>query len=243
MAYQVDQNGVPILSRDDIERKAEEIIEYYFPGSLLEPNVTPLSEIAINFKNDFNVLFSFEEDLGLTNKGNKILGKFVTKPRAIFVDKSLDYNDPRWSFTLAHEIGHLILHRHVSIDLGKEHYSVFSDTIEQIKASLVQPWSPYQWLEWQANSFASSLLMPRVRFHKAFQSAMREHPSSRNKQYIYLDQQPDNIRLLKEIKKNLERIFQVSSASLENRMKEVGVLIDARPGKMKHAIEFLREET
>ncbi|WP_426993454.1 ImmA/IrrE family metallo-endopeptidase [Methylomonas sp. CM2] len=242
MSYQVDENGVPIFNREDIERKAEEVLYYVTPGTIEKSSVTPLGEITSKFKDEFKVAFVFDADLGFTAKGNKILGKFVTKPRAIFVDKSMEYNEPRWLFTLAHELGHLVLHRKVDVTLGKEQYSVFSDTVEQIKASLLAPRTPHQWLEWQANSFASSLLMPRVRFIKAFQNALQNNPGSRKKPFIYLDNQPDNIRLLKEVKASLAEIFQTSSTSLEIRMKELNMLIDARPNNIKHAIEFLREE-
>ena len=242
MSYRTDNNGVPVLSREDIETKAEEVIDYVSPESLTTASVSPLASLMKKFNKEFGVLFSFSEDLGRTKKGNKILGKFVTNPLSIFVDESLDFNDPKWSFTLAHEIGHLVLHRKVDVNLGEEHYSVFSDTIDQIKSSLVEQWSPHQWLEWQANSFASSLLMPREPYIKTFHQTLSKNKNSRNKTYIYLDAQPHNVQFLNEIKSELISIYQVSSSAMEIRMKELGLLIDTRPGKIKHAIEFLREE-
>ncbi|MEJ1357879.1 MAG: ImmA/IrrE family metallo-endopeptidase [Candidatus Sedimenticola sp. (ex Thyasira tokunagai)] len=242
MPYRTDKNGVPVFYRQDIEIKAEEVIEYVSPETLTKASISPLSQISTKFREEFGVQFFFEEDLGFTKNGNKILGKFVTEPRSIFVDKSLDFNDPKWSFTLAHELGHLVLHRKVDISLGNEHYSVFSDTVEQIKVSLVKPWTSHQWLEWQANSFASSLLMPREPYIEAFHQALSENDNSRNKPYIYLDHQPHNMKLLHDIKSALISIYQVSSSAMEVRMKELGLLLDHRPGKIKHAIEFLREE-
>lgn len=242
MPYKTDDRGVPILSREDIENKAEEVIGYVSKEALSHPTVSPLAQISTRFNEEFNVQFIFGEDLGKTNKGNKILGKFVTDPRSIYVDKSIEYTDPKWSFTLAHELGHLVLHRNVKVTLGQEHYSVFSDTVEQIKASLAKPWSSYQWLEWQANSFASSLLIPRQTFLTAFHECIEKSGNSRNKPYIYLDSQPHNVGFLKEIKSALIEIYKVSPSAIEVRMKELGLLIDKRPGNIKHAIEFLREE-
>ena len=38
----------------------------------------------------------------------------------IYIDKSLEWNDPRFNFTLAHEISHFVLHRKVNAGILKE---------------------------------------------------------------------------------------------------------------------------
>lgn len=242
MPMPVDDSGVPVLNREDIEVKAEEVLEYVSPGHLSQVVLSPLLTIIDTFAKEFSVKFLFEEDLGSTSKGKKILGKFFPEQRVVAVDRSLELNEPRWRFTLAHELGHLVLHRKVNVALGPNYYSIFADTVEQIQNASAKPKSAAQWLEWQANSFASSLLMPREPFIEAFQAATAEHPNRRNKQYIYLDDQPQNVAYFREIQAHLKGLFLVSKTAVGIRMKELVLLLDTRPKHIKHAIEFLREE-
>ena len=53
----------------------------------------------------------FDADLGTSEGGRKILGRFYISTRTVVIDASLEVDSPRWRFTVAHEIGHLVLHR------------------------------------------------------------------------------------------------------------------------------------
>ena len=85
----------------------------------------------------------------------------------IYVDKKIfnDY-DNRYYFTIAHEIGHLFLHR----DIYEEFY--FSD-IEEWK-KIIYSISPkvYGWLEKHAYDFAGLVLVPEEHLCEKYQEAV-----------------------------------------------------------------------
>jgi hypothetical protein len=84
---------------------------------------------------------------------------------AITVDQFVLENRPaRYRFTLAHEIGHLYLHREI---------------FEGIKFSSIEEWKKFQlqvcpedysWLEWQAYSFAGLVLVPPNHLKEEFEA-------------------------------------------------------------------------
>jgi len=239
-----DDNGVPQLNREFIENKAIEIIEYYKPSVLKEPQLTPLAEISLSMSKEFNIPFIFDQDLGCTKKGNKILGKFRIESRSVFVDASLDPNDPRWRFTLAHEIGHLIFHRSLRLVENNivEHNSEITDTVRQILRFNLTPKTPYEWLEWQANKFAASLLMPNNSIRKALALWMSAE-SIRRPGYLYVDNEYHNIETMFKALNHLKMMYQTSSKATEVRLKELNLLNDVRNNNFKHVVELLREET
>src|SRR5690242_21750168 len=76
-----DKGGVPRLSRDDIESKAEEVLGAISPAALRFPQLTPLTDLIIKFSSEYQTKFIFDLDLGMSKSGKRILGKFVTNPR------------------------------------------------------------------------------------------------------------------------------------------------------------------
>ncbi len=55
-----------------------------------------------------------------------IIGKIQYDPLTIFINPALSRNSPRWRFTVAHEIGHLVLHSFIL----KEYFAVTTDDDE-----------------------------------------------------------------------------------------------------------------
>lgn len=81
---------------------------------------------------------------------DEISGVLVRRPGEIVIGVEISQSDERQRFTIAHEIGHLVLH-----DLGEVHVdkvnfrSSLSSTAENVE-------------EVEANAFAAALLMPRA---------------------------------------------------------------------------------
>src|SRR5688572_17716487 len=111
--------SVPYISRDAIDEKAEELIGWFDPGRLHEPSLTPVVEIAQRISSEFKVRLVLSQPLGTTQSGGKILGSCHFSTRTIAVDPSLLANTARFNFTLAHELGHLILHRKLRLNYGE----------------------------------------------------------------------------------------------------------------------------
>lgn len=150
---------VPIvspLSRKHIETIAVEVLRQFQPDCLKTPTPVDL-EFLLEFVLPANGYYPDIVDLGPSIEG-------LTDPKSRTVCLSPDVyddmgnGDGRARFTVAHEIGHVILHAHeireTMVNRGKDGLARRSDI------------KPYEDPEWQANAFAGSLLMP--------ESAVRE---------------------------------------------------------------------
>lgn len=90
--------------------------------------------------------------------------------KAILVDKRGFMNprlEYRLRFSVAHEIGHLILHRDIYGGLKHASAKEWFDYISAI------PDVEYGWVEWQAYEFAGRLLVPPDALREEFQNAIQ----------------------------------------------------------------------
>jgi Zn-dependent peptidase ImmA (M78 family) len=131
------------MNRSDIEQRATQVLRDH---GLLAVPVDPLRVAnALGIK-VMNAVFSKPEQSGAVAKRAE---KF-----SIFVNA----NEPpaRKRFTIAHEIGHQLLHMSGQLD------TEFIDTLDNFRTTespLDEGWSPERRKEWEANVFAASLLM------------------------------------------------------------------------------------
>lgn len=86
-------------------------------------------------------------ELVVDSKGKPVLAYFLPSERAVRISTAIRGNEGRVSFTTAHETGHVSLHDFLSSSGA----CVGGATI----------------LEWQADQYASALLMPRDSMHEA----------------------------------------------------------------------------
>lgn len=230
--------GIQNLSRHDIELKSIEVIEYFDKSILKKPGATPVLEFAQKLQKEFNVIIDLTRDLGCSKNGGKILGMFVLKPIGIFIDNSI-INDSRFNFTLAHEIGHLVLHR--NLIFKQEEYENISDTEHDLLTGNHILKTERDWIEWQANSFASSFLMPKDTIRQAVVD-IQEKLGMRNKGMIYLDKNQYSLSDFKQISLELQMIFMVNHTNIEFRLKDLGILDDQRLKDVQHISRLFREE-
>lgn len=229
---------VTILSGNDIELKAEEFISYFDKKTLNKPQMTPYFSIVSRLKEEFGVLVSFSSQLGFSNKEQKVLGKFISKPRAILIDEEVTQTE-KMPFTLAHEIGHLVLHRNLKI--AKEDYSEISDTEYDLTTGKKKLTSNRDWIEWQANKFASAFLLPRATFHSALVKIQKSMGITKNLGVIYVENTAYSVSDYNKIKKRLAELYQASKTVVEYRLSNLNLLIDKRMMNVKHVSEFLKE--
>jgi len=153
--------SIPDYSTKDISRKAEEFLKKYHPSLSLP---VPIEEI---------IEFEFHIDIvplhGL-HRAFEIDGFTSNDLTTISVDAFVQESRPgRYRFTLAHEIGHVVLHREFFLQ------HTFS-SIDEWK-EFVQSISPrdYRIIEWQAYQFAGFILVPpkvlRVKYNEAIELA------------------------------------------------------------------------
>ncbi len=146
---------VPELSLDDIEAKSQGLIDEYWreaEGHQRE-NQTPVESIA-----EHHLGYEIEiTDSGLFEDKN-FLGGILFEQYKILINHSIEDHDGRFSFTLAHEIGHHVLHR--------DHYFAQKTDAEIICRETAD--KPL--VEKQADQFAAALLMPRSIISDTFEA-------------------------------------------------------------------------
>lgn len=237
----MNEHGIPSLSANDIEQKVEEVIEFFNPSILHEPCETPLLFFVEETAKKFIFSYDLSQDLGVNLHGHKILGKFRFKPREILVDKSLA-GDLRQKFVIAHEFGHLVLHRNLLIK--KDGYADvdIADSEKDLVTGKKILLTPRDWLEWQANRFASAMIMPRRTLRAALISVQKSLDIHRNMGQIYLDEHAYSFRDFQRTLEMLQNIYQVTKANIEIRLSDLNLLIDVRGKSTKHISELFMEE-
>lgn len=230
MNFKFDENGVPILSRPQIEELSEIFIAKYDKDCFQQPRATPIFTICDKLKDEYELKFVFGVDLGLSPEGYKYRGRFHIPKKTIYIDKTLEWNDPRFNFTLAHEIAHFVLHRNIDLKILKnEENDEILDTNRQLILDHVSGNNPRDWLEWQANKFASSFLLPRLTVPIAVHEKQKELNIRRIGQ-IFLDRQKDNQLHYYNISEHLHTLYATSKASIKLRLKELNILMESESG-------------
>jgi Zn-dependent peptidase ImmA (M78 family) len=191
-----DKIQQPVLSYEQIRERADDFLKAYNPQIKIP---VPIEEIA-EFSLDINII-----PVPGLQKLIDCDGFISSDFSSITVDQFvLEERETRYRFTVAHEIGHLWLHKGVfekfafdSIDEWKE----FQTNIDE---------ETYGWLEWQAYAFGGLVLVPRepLASRRAFHA---QRVSS-----VGLSPMTDAAQL--QINKALAREFCVSTAVIEKRV-------------------------
>ena len=146
-----------------------------------------------------------------------LLGKFVMDTKRIVLNKSLLAYPHRARFTIAHELGHYILHYKVV----KKYILAFGDSKETLVEAIQE--DEYKAFEIQANRFASSLLMPQELIYPVVVSAFKKFQI--NKGRLYVDSQRCNLVNYHQVLSYLSEIFKVSKLALAYRMQGLNLLV------------------
>jgi Zn-dependent peptidase ImmA (M78 family) len=202
------------------ENAIDEIIKKTSLDSFYYNDKLDHNKICQYLIDNYKVTFDFNSNLG-TIDFNKILGKIVFNPLKISVSKELEKDKYRWRFTLAHEIGHLILHYDILQKYLDE--NIDNDTTINIEHDEVISFYNKR-LEIQANIFASRLLIPQNKFLDHIENYfVRERIY---KGYLYLDWQKCNIDLTNRLLIELQDHFYVSKEVARFRLISRGLLED-----------------
>jgi hypothetical protein len=144
----MDPSHAKRYEKGEIEAKAALAIKDAYPGGITIPvDIDLLVENNI-LVNQIVPIPGLEAKFGIAG----VLTVRTTRGFDILVDEdTLDYQRARASFTIAHELGHVVLHS-----------EVFSNckTVDDSVALGARLKKAYRFLEEAANSFASSVLMP-----------------------------------------------------------------------------------
>ncbi len=153
------------------------------------------------------------------------LGKCDFKRRRVLLNSRLEVGSPRWRFTFAHEIGHILLHRKF---FAQE--SLLDD--DQTLFEGVYSSADHRRIEIQANCFASYFLMPKTKFIERYIRAYK-HIGIPKRIFpkVYVDDQPVNLKDFNDLLTHIGKVFGVSKQTVEIRLNEMGLIEDCRNNK------------
>ena len=139
------------LSHDDIEKEAKHFLDTFF-ADLDTPHVLPIpiESIAEHY---------LGYDIEISDEGvfanPLVLGGIMFDEKKIMVNAATESHEGRYSFTLAHEVGHHVLHKAIFEAAHNNQMVCREDANKPIE-------------ERQADHFAGALLMPEDRMRQLY---------------------------------------------------------------------------
>lgn len=212
----------PHLSKKNIEDKVDKVLTHFDSNYFCFKRKTPLLRFAHFLSTEHKIEFNYEKELGFSNAGNKILGHFCPKPMSIYIDNILVADRHRFNFVLAHEIGHLVLHRKLDTKFIYEVESTEKILYETITGKRILK-TDKDFIEWQASFFAAAFLMPKTMIVNELISIQKNLGISRVGS-IFLDNQLCNIRDYYTIVEQLSLYFEVSKNCVMNRLEDLQLI-------------------
>lgn len=205
--------NIPFITKERIGNIILKIETYdVYTGKMMDEN-----KICKFLESKYPVTFEFNNDLE-----ENILGKIEFNPLKIKITKKLRSDSARWRFTLAHEIGHLILHS----KLLKDKISEKTDTEVSLSYKFAVSEMTNKRLEIQANLFAGNLLLPLGPLVSVVEEYFIEERIHRG--HLYWDHQPVNQKLVLGLLTKISLQFGVSFEVGRIRLITLGLLVDDR---------------
>ena len=229
-----------ILSRPKIEERVGCMLDYVLPDRGDDPSPPDLRRVVGILQSRYQVHFSFSRDLGGQPTGKRIFGTFSVAPLTIQVTASVQPWSAPFQRTLAHEIGHLVLHRKL-IGKGKfiSRQRPMVDTATQLRYREAADRSDLDWVEWQANEFSMCLILPRRYLQALVCAVQMELGITRNLGTIFLDDQPTNKRESHGIVREIAERSGAREYLVWRRLRFLGILEDHQKKSTRHAFEAL----
>jgi len=175
LCYPRKKNGMYVLSRDEIDSIAVDVLKEFQPEVLTSArpvDIEGLVEDGLSLSLKYEPLGKDNPVLGITVfEDMDIEGIYYTVPTGtILINNSANSikRATRTRFTVAHECGHWVLHRSYHSPVNKQYklrtmpYNACRETT--IGRSNFTARTDDDWEEWQADAFASALLMPLPTF-------------------------------------------------------------------------------
>jgi hypothetical protein len=202
----------PYNSKERIWQEADRLRAAHPAGRELPVKVLDLAEFDLHL--NLIPVDSLREQLDIDAL---LMGdlKSILVDRRGFMSPRLEY---RLRFSVAHEIGHLVLHRDIYAGLRHTTPAEWLDYISAI------PEVEYGWVEWQAYEFAGRLLVPPEPLHQAFRAAVQTSQAAGYTDWLAADE-----AALDYIATRIASKFGVSTEVIAKRLR-VEMLWPPRPG-------------
>ena len=196
----------PYITKAEIDSAASDFTLKYWKDKSSPIDVEKIAEIDLrlniipvkNLLNDFGVDAFISRDM-----------KSITIDYDIY-DRPV--SESRRRFSIAHEIGHLVLHSEVYKSMTFTNPDEWIETVREI------PEDQYSFLEFQAYEFAGRLLVPRDQLLKSL--ALQKEIIATNRLYSRIE---DKEALLDYVISKVSRDYKVSKNTIEKRLRSDGI--------------------
>ena len=190
----------PFLKLPKIWREVETFRQKYWPSGEVPVDIFKIVEFRLKLTIEARYYLREQDTDAL------LLGDLET----ILVDRQYFMDDrylTRLRFSIAHEVGHLILH-------GQKFAEIAHASIDDW-VSFIQflPDDQYRWMELHANEFAGRLLVPRDYLEDQLESAVR---FAEDRGFVSWDNSGDTAR--EYIANGIAPVFEVSDQVIATRL-------------------------
>ena len=236
--YKIGKNGVPYLTKKEMDEIAEGFICDFCPEAMSTPMQIDIDSFAQNYlglKQDFQYLSHNGVYLGMTvfNDTDKVVifnpetweADYISvEARTIIIDNNLleENQEHRYRYTMGHECGHDIYHTQY-FGYAPDQMSFLEEREPMIRCRIVNTngnkkpavWDDKSTMEWQANYMSSALLMPKSMVNKI----VKEEDMLRNKVFRSLNLSSDELTIIR-----ISRTFNVSEEAARYRLQGLGLI-------------------
>jgi hypothetical protein len=192
----------PFNPKERIWQEADRLRTAHPAGRSLPVQVLDLAEFDLGL--DLVPVDGLREQLEIDALLMGDLKSILVDKRA-FMSPRLEY---RLRFSIAHEIGHLMLHRDIYAGLKHASAAEWFDYISAI------PDAEYGWVEWQAYEFAGRFLVPPGALQNEFQNAINTAQAAGYGNWLAADE-----AALDYIAKRIAPKFGVSTEVIARRLR------------------------
>lgn len=236
-AFKLSPSGVPILSKEQMERIAEKYIRDFIPEMLQNCMPLPVDNFCEGYQKliiDYPYLSNNGCYLGMAVFGDQTpvtiyesetnsIRHELYNSRTILIDRSLleEEKEQKLRFTAMHECSHQILHanyfRKLEAKAGEHRILCRQESVEKNSSKPSSEWTDVDRMEWQANYLAAALLMPKAAVQDCMDACqMKEYYQARVREGMYEETAFTNAAM------ELVYAFRVSLFSAKFRLMNLG---------------------
>lgn len=183
--FRKKRTGVPVLSKNDIDIIGEQFVADFCPEAVKTPMEIDIDRFAqsyLDLHQDFQYLshngiylgmmiFNDTDRVVIYDPKTKRAEYIRAKARTVIIDSGLlnEKQEHRYRFTMGHEAAHDIFHSGYYAYKPNEMNLVDAGNAPLVQCRIdstllskkrIAYWKDSDWMEWQADNFSSSILMP-----------------------------------------------------------------------------------
>lgn len=204
VSYNIDR-----ISKETIEEMCNTELQEINPLILTDAENLDITVLKGHLKRKYNTTVKYHEDTTL-------LGFCDITNNTISLHQNVK-GTKRELFILCHEFGHYKLHQRLIIDQFT--YNNFTESEYNFKIGKHSLTNPKHWIEWQANYFAVSMILPKP----SLLAMLWQHQQrlGLNPGKLYLDDQKENYKNYQTLLYRLSEHFNVTRPNILYRLKEI----------------------